>query len=403
MPNRHGLTKRKQSVQPRSFAEHQNRGPAAGTIAYNKIIQQKHRNLFSGQQPLDAAAPMVEEEPLTLSQQASTKLASAQIAAALSTDDRTLLEAAVHRLLRPHQPASGQAGGLQRSSSGNKAVTDVLDMLRKLGQQLQQTKAEAEAKIEGLEKDAAEALDWWVSADEMLKELRVEDAELKQSIEEMAADTAKLKHDLTNAKRQLTLEKSKPKLPQGRKDDAKKFVPRACVRGCGCGCGCVCVCVCVCVMLDRCTVLTHLVVHRRALRDRVRESLEAFRQSNPGDGNLNGVLAEMVLREKCVCLCACVSALACLVWPDACLLCRGALEEVLRRGRVFEKLELELRTLRKAQKKDPAEAALFEGARIEAGPSRNQAMSFIDLLTFDEGASGADVSWLRCAQPFHRS
>ncbi len=45
---------------------------------------------------------------------------------------------------------------------------------------------------------------------------------------------------------------------------------------------------------------------------------------------------------------------------------------MLRRGRVFEKLELELRALRKAQKKDPAEAALFEGSHIEAGPSRNQ-------------------------------
>jgi hypothetical protein len=64
---------------------------------------------------------------------------------------------------------------------------------------------------------------------------------------------------------------------------------------------------------------------------------------------------------------------------------RGALEEVLKRGRVFEKLERELHELRRQQQKDPAEAALFESSRIEAGPSRQQAMDFIDLLTLDEG------------------
>ena len=69
---------------------------------------------------------------------------------------------------------------------------------------------------------------------------------------------------------------------------------------------------------------------------------------------------------------------------------------MLRRGRVFEKLELELRALRKAQKKDPAEAASFEGSRIEAGPSRNQAMSFIDLLTLDEGVFSFHAA-IQCA------
>ena len=43
-----------------------------------------------------------------------------------------------------------------------------------------------------------------------------------------------------------------------------------------------------------------LVYDRRARRDRVRESLEAFRKSNPGQSNLNVVLADMVLREKFV-------------------------------------------------------------------------------------------------------
>jgi hypothetical protein len=38
--------------------------------------------------------------------------------------------------------------------------------------------------------------------------------------------------------------------------------------------------------------------YSRARRDRVRQSLEAFRKSNPGDANLHAVLAEMVLREK---------------------------------------------------------------------------------------------------------
>ena len=42
------------------------------------------------------------------------------------------------------------------------------------------------------------------------------------------------------------------------------------------------------------------VSDRLARRDRVRESLEAFRTSNPGQSNLNAVLADMVLREKFV-------------------------------------------------------------------------------------------------------
>jgi hypothetical protein len=70
---------------------------------------------------------------------------------------------------------------------------------------------------------------------------------------------------------------------------------------------------------------------------------------------------------------------------------RGALEEVLKRGRVFEKLERELHELRRQQRKDPAEAALFESSRIEAGPSRQQAMDFIDLLTLDEGRCAARI------------
>ena len=47
-------------------------------------------------------------------------------------------------------------------------------------------------------------------------------------------------------------------------------------------------------------MLVLLSSDRRARRDRVRESLEAFRTSNPGQSNLNAVLADMVLREKFV-------------------------------------------------------------------------------------------------------
>jgi hypothetical protein len=61
---------------------------------------------------------------------------------------------------------------------------DLLGTLRKLGQQLQQTKQEAE-KIEGLEKEWSDALEWWINADEMLKELQKEDADLKESLEVM--------------------------------------------------------------------------------------------------------------------------------------------------------------------------------------------------------------------------
>ena len=47
-------------------------------------------------------------------------------------------------------------------------------------------------------------------------------------------------------------------------------------------------------------MLVLLSSDRRARRDRVRESLEAFRKSNPGQSDLNAVLADMVLREKFV-------------------------------------------------------------------------------------------------------
>jgi len=239
-------------------------------------------------QPAAAALPQLEDAELlvTLSQQASAKLSSSDLAAALSADDRKLLEDAVHRILRPHQPASGAAGGLQRSDSGNKAITDLLDVLRKLGQQLQQTKQEAEQKIEGLEKDAADALDWWINADEMLKELQREDAELKESIEEMADANTELQQQLIDTKRQLTREKNKPKLPQGRTLPIQAFVVRAVV-----------------LVFPTCAFLHSMLVpvsDRRARRDRVRESLEAFRNSNPGQSNLNAVLADMVLREKFV-------------------------------------------------------------------------------------------------------
>ena len=175
------------------------------------------------------AAPAEQDAILlqSLSQQASAALAADSLSTALSADDRKLLENAVRRILRPHQPAAGAAGGLQRSDSGNKAVMDLLDMLRKLGQQLQQTKQEAEQKIEGLEKDAADALDWWINADEMLKELQREDAELKESIEEMADDTAELTQQLIDTKRQLTREKNNPKLPQGHAEPIQAFVAEA--------------------------------------------------------------------------------------------------------------------------------------------------------------------------------
>jgi len=72
--------------------------------------------------------------------------------------------------------------------------------------------------------------------------------------------------------------------------------------------------------------------------------------------------------------------------------CRGALEEVLKRGRVFEKLDRELRELRRSQQKDPAEAAAFEAARVQAGTSRQQVMDFVDLLTLDNGSIGVCAS-----------
>jgi hypothetical protein len=61
------------------------------------------------------------------------------------------------------------------------------------------------------------------------------------------------------------------------------------------------------------------------------------------------------------------------------------LEAVLDRGRVFEKLEADLEALRKRERSSSEAAAQFESSRIEAGPSREQAMNFIDLMTLDEG------------------
>ena len=160
MGRRTGLKSPKKSQQASTRQQHYARGPAWGTKTYDQRKHQRRREL----RPIPNAVLGAADVPdggaanadvvgamLSLSQQANAKLASAEIAAALSADDRSLLESAVNRLLRPHQPAAGQAGGLQRSNSGNKAITDLLDVLRKLGQQLQQTKQEAEQKIEGLE------------------------------------------------------------------------------------------------------------------------------------------------------------------------------------------------------------------------------------------------------------
>ena len=79
-------------------------------------------------------------------------------------------------------------------------------------------------------------------------------------------------------------------------------------------------------------------------------------------------------------------------WCSIVRSCRGALEEVLKRGRVFEKLDRELRELRRSQQKDPAEAAAFEAARVQAGTSRQQVMDFVDLLTLDDGSIGVCAS-----------
>ena len=65
---------------------------------------------------------------------------------------------------------------------------------------------------------------------------------------------------------------------------------------------------------------------------------------------------------------------------------------MLKRGRVFEKLDRELRELRRSQQKDPAEAAAFEAARVQAGTSRQQVMDFVDLLTLDNGLIGVCAS-----------
>ena len=234
MPKKQGLARRKQTERHRTFEDHRNRGHAAGTPAYFASKKREYRSAAAAHLTTDAVAPAAAHDDdgnaallLSLSQQARARLAGEALATTLSTDDRKLLEGAVHRILRPHQPASGAAGGLQRSDSGNKAITDLLDMLRKLGQQLQQTKQEAEAKIEGLEKNAAEALDWWINADEMLKELQQEDAELKESIEVMTDENTKLQQQLIDTKRQLTREKNKPKLPQGRAEPIQAFVAQA--------------------------------------------------------------------------------------------------------------------------------------------------------------------------------
>jgi len=213
----------KRSSKPQTIQQHYNRGPGWRAPQYRT----KRVSARSASPPTVHSAAASDGDAtllLSLSQQASAKLGSGALAIAMSADDRKLLEGAVHRILRPHQPASGAAGGLQRSDSGNKAITDLLDMLRKLGQQLQQTKQEAEQKIEGLEKEYREALDWWINADEMLKELQQEDAELKESIEEMADDNAELQQQLIDTKRQLTREKNKPKLPQGRTLPIQAFV-----------------------------------------------------------------------------------------------------------------------------------------------------------------------------------
>jgi hypothetical protein len=61
------------------------------------------------------------------------------------------------------------------------------------------------------------------------------------------------------------------------------------------------------------------------------------------------------------------------------------LQAVLERGRVFEKLEADLEALRKRERSSSEAAAQFESSRIEAGPSREQAMNFIDLMTLEEG------------------
>jgi hypothetical protein len=45
-------------------------------------------------------------------------------------------------------------------------------------------------------------------------------------VEVMAADNAELTKELIDTKRQLTVEKGKPKLPQGRKDIVNRFVQK---------------------------------------------------------------------------------------------------------------------------------------------------------------------------------
>lgn len=64
---------------------------------------------------------------------------------------------------------------------------------------------------------------------------------------------------------------------------------------------------------------------------------------------------------------------------------RGALEAVIDRGRVFEKLEKEMATQRNKDRKSAAESQLVEGSRIQTGMSREKAMTFMDLMTKEEG------------------
>jgi hypothetical protein len=80
--------------------------------------------------------------------------------------------------LRPsNSPASSApaAAALQRSSSGDKAVNCILDVLRKLSQ----AKSEADEKLEGLHQEMATTLDQWSTAELLLTELREEYAQLQ--------------------------------------------------------------------------------------------------------------------------------------------------------------------------------------------------------------------------------
>src|SRR5690349_5884065 len=158
MPKKWTLSTRKQSKQPSSIDDHHTRGPAAHTPAYHAQKQREHQSRVADQSTVDDEQNAA-ESLFDLAYHTSEKLSSPVLTSSISSADKSMLEKALERLLRPHQPACGEAGGLQRSSSGDKAVNDILDMFIKLASMVDESKAEAKQQIAGLDEELQTALE----------------------------------------------------------------------------------------------------------------------------------------------------------------------------------------------------------------------------------------------------